>query len=91
MPELMDPGSDFSSIAFSEDYAERICRWFGITAFVLLTPLPPVNLLDSQEMTKMQGSLCIALGNSGCELPGFVCRAHAPKPSATSHCPVAPL
>ena len=70
MVEMLDPSSDFSSESFSTDTSERLRRWFGLHAFIVLTPRD-VPVLDAREMTLMQSALCVAL--TSCERPDLPC------------------
>ena len=72
MNEMLEPSSDFTSTAFTLDTSERLRRWFGLRAFVVLAPTD-TDSLDAREMTLMQSALNIALASCGCqELPCLV-------------------
>ena len=68
MRELL--GTDFTSVAFSDSPSERLQRWFGLSAFVLL--VPKSGEVDADEMALLQGALCVALAGCACALPAFV-------------------
>ena len=71
MREMNDPEHDLGGVALSEEPLERVRRWFGLSAFVLLEPSDGKEL-DASAMALVQGALNVALVNCSCALPGFV-------------------
>ncbi|KAL1523716.1 hypothetical protein AB1Y20_018646 [Prymnesium parvum] len=81
MREMLHPEGELRGVAFTNDVEERVRRWFGVHAFVMLAPSNG-KPLDGSMMALAQGALNVALANCACQLPGFVLH----EPDATNVC-----
>jgi len=66
------PDESLRSNAFSTLLADRLHRWYGVSALALLSPSDPGGSFDASEMAALQGALCTAAGGCGCAAPLFV-------------------
>eukprot|EP00962_Isochrysis_galbana_P026028 scaffold8036_cov128-Isochrysis_galbana.AAC.1 len=70
--QLLRTEGSLHSDAFSMVLPDRLHRWYGVSALVLLCPSDPAGSLDASEMAALQSALCTAAGACGCEAPLFV-------------------
>ena len=71
MQEMLSDATDFQTPPFSELPVDRLRRWFGLTAFVLLTPNDDEEI-GGDELARLMGALNVALMSVGRAVPAFV-------------------
>ncbi|KAK9510621.1 hypothetical protein O3M35_005363 [Rhynocoris fuscipes] len=73
LDEVMNPSHDFLPLDISGDetHPHVLAKWYGLTDFVVLTPIK-TGITSESKLKVLLSSLCIAVNNTGCEVPMFV-------------------
>ena len=72
MQEMLSDATDFQTPPFSELPVDRLRRWFGLTAFVLLTPNDDEEI-GGDELARLMGALNVALMSVGRAVQHLCC------------------
>ncbi|XP_073988534.1 RAB3 GTPase activating protein subunit 1 isoform X3 [Rhodnius prolixus] len=73
LDEVMNPSHDFLPLDISGDetHPHVLAKWYGLTDFVVLTPIK-TGITSESKLKVLLSSLCIAVNNTGCKVPMFV-------------------
>lgn len=66
MADLLDRTNDFQTVSSNQSATPLLAYWFGLSKFVLLTPIRENSYIDSESRAKViLSSISIAINNTG--------------------------